>query len=103
MKKSDTLSIGVIGCRIARRHIFVDNTTPPPCRFHYSDQTPNSISAYQFTDWPTIRFDDLLPEESEIVKAAIKRLPPKEAYDRVFRIRRAFQVRLTQTTNIPPT
>ena len=38
------------------------------------------------------RFDDLLPEESETVQTAIKRLPPKEAYDRVFRIRRAFQV-----------
>ena len=39
------------------------------------------------------RYDDLLPEESETVQKAIKRLPPKEAYDRVFRIRRAFQVR----------
>jgi hypothetical protein len=42
-----------------------------------------------------IRFDDLIPEESENVQKAIKRLPAKEAYDRVFRIRRAFQVRLT--------
>lgn len=41
----------------------------------------------------TIRFDDLLPEESDTVQTAIKRLPPKEAYDRIFRIRRAFQVR----------
>ena len=39
------------------------------------------------------RFDDLIPEESENVQKAIKRLPAKEAYDRVFRIRRAFQVR----------
>ncbi|KAI5306123.1 Cytochrome b-c1 complex subunit 7, partial [Ascosphaera atra] len=35
--------------------------------------------------------DDLLPEESETVQLALKRLPPKEAYDRVYRIRRAFQ------------
>lgn len=41
------------------------------------------------------RFDDLIPEESENVQKAIKRLPAKEAYDRVFRIRRAFQVRPT--------
>lgn len=41
-----------------------------------------------------LRFDDLIPEESDVVQTAIKRLPPKEAYDRVFRIRRAFQVRL---------
>lgn len=43
----------------------------------------------------TTRFDDLIPEESDAVQSAIKRLPPKEAYDRVFRIRRAFQVRST--------
>ena len=40
------------------------------------------------------RADDLIPEESETVLLALKRLPPKEAYDRVFRMRRAFQVRL---------
>ena len=39
------------------------------------------------------RSDDLIPEENELVMKAIRRLPPKEAYDRVFRIRRAFQVR----------
>ena len=38
------------------------------------------------------RADDLIPEESETVLLALKRLPPKEAYDRVFRLRRAFQV-----------
>lgn len=39
------------------------------------------------------RADDLLPEESEEVLLALKRLPQKEAYDRVFRLRRAVQVR----------
>lgn len=38
------------------------------------------------------RADDLIPEESETVLLALKRLPEKEAYDRVFRLRRAFQV-----------
>ncbi|KAI5203372.1 ubiquinol-cytochrome c reductase complex 14 kDa protein [Aureobasidium subglaciale] len=38
-----------------------------------------------------LRADDLIPEESETVLLALKRLPPKEAYDRVFRMRRAFQ------------
>ncbi|KAI9752603.1 MAG: hypothetical protein M4579_005551 [Chaenotheca gracillima] len=38
-----------------------------------------------------LRYDDLIPEESETVQLALKRLPPKEAYDRVFRLRRAFQ------------
>jgi len=40
------------------------------------------------------RYDDLIPEESETVLLALKRLPPKEAYDRVFRLRRAFQCSL---------
>jgi ubiquinol-cytochrome c reductase subunit 7 len=40
------------------------------------------------------RADDLIPEESQVVQKAIKRLPAKEAYDRVFRLRRAFQVRI---------
>ncbi len=39
-----------------------------------------------------LRFEDLLPEENEVTQLALKRLPPKEAYDRVFRLRRAFQV-----------
>jgi hypothetical protein len=40
-----------------------------------------------------VRLDDLIPEEDEVVQLALKRLPPKEAYDRMFRMRRAFQVR----------
>lgn len=50
-----------------------------------------------------IRSDDLIPEESDVVQTAIKRLPPKEAYDRVFRIRRAFQVRLRPDRSRPST
>ncbi|KAK4942106.1 Cytochrome b-c1 complex subunit 7, mitochondrial [Elasticomyces elasticus] len=38
-----------------------------------------------------LKADDLIPEENDIVQLALKRLPPKEAYDRVFRLRRAFQ------------
>jgi ubiquinol-cytochrome c reductase subunit 7 len=38
------------------------------------------------------RADDLLPEENDVVQTALKRLRPQEAYDRVFRLRRAFQV-----------
>merc|ERR1712039_555604 len=41
-----------------------------------------------------LRADDLIPEEDEIVQQALKRLSPKEAYDRVFRLRRAFQCSL---------
>ncbi|KAF2161681.1 hypothetical protein M409DRAFT_28078 [Zasmidium cellare ATCC 36951] len=41
-----------------------------------------------------LRADDLIPEESPQVQLALKRLSPKEAYDRVFRMRRAFQCSL---------
>lgn len=47
----------------------------------------------ELTVWNSSRCDDLIPEENDTVQTAIKRLPSKEAYDRVFRIRRAFQVR----------
>ncbi|MCJ1473051.1 Cytochrome b-c1 complex subunit 7 [Lambiella insularis] len=41
-----------------------------------------------------LKADDLIPEESDTVLLALKRLPPKEQYDRVFRLRRAFQCSL---------
>jgi len=41
-----------------------------------------------------LRSDDLIPEESETVLLALKRLTPKESYDRVYRLRRAFQCSL---------
>ena len=41
-----------------------------------------------------LRADDLLPEENETTLLALQRLNQQEAYDRVFRIRRAMQVRL---------
>ncbi|KAI0885619.1 14 kDa subunit of cytochrome bd ubiquinol oxidase [Annulohypoxylon maeteangense] len=42
-----------------------------------------------------LRADDLICEEDERVIKALKRLPPKEAYDRVYRLRRAFQCSCT--------
>ncbi|KAG9255806.1 cytochrome b-c1 complex subunit 7 [Emericellopsis atlantica] len=38
-----------------------------------------------------LRYDDLYEEEREAVQIALKRLSPKEAYERVYRIRRAAQ------------
>jgi hypothetical protein len=63
-----------------------DAVVPIPATVNISPSTPETNHAIS-------RFDDLIPEESENVQKAIKRLPAKEAYDRVFRIRRAFQVR----------
>ena len=44
-----------------------------------------------------LRADDLLPEENDTVQTALKRLQPKEAYDRVFRLRRAFQLSMSHS------
>ncbi|PWW78957.1 14 kDa subunit of cytochrome bd ubiquinol oxidase [Tuber magnatum] len=41
--------------------------------------------------------DDLIAEENEVVQEALKRLPPKVAYDRVYRLRRAVQCSLAHT------
>lgn len=38
------------------------------------------------------RADDIIMEENDVVQLALKRLSPKEAYDRVYRLRRALQV-----------
>ncbi|CCA71584.1 probable ubiquinol--cytochrome-c reductase [Serendipita indica DSM 11827] len=38
-----------------------------------------------------LRYDDLISEEREDVQKALSRLPDKESYDRVYRMRRAFQ------------
>ncbi|PVF97299.1 putative ubiquinol--cytochrome-c reductase [Serendipita vermifera] len=38
-----------------------------------------------------LRYDDLLIEERDDVQRALNRLPEREAYDRVYRLRRAFQ------------
>ncbi|KAI1494960.1 cytochrome b-c1 complex subunit 7 [Biscogniauxia mediterranea] len=38
-----------------------------------------------------LKYDDLILEEDEDVLKAVQRLSPKESYDRVYRIRRAYQ------------
>ena len=43
-----------------------------------------------------LRADDLLTEEDETNLLAIKRLSPKENYDRIYRLRRATQLSLRQ-------
>ncbi|KXJ90795.1 cytochrome b-c1 complex subunit 7 [Microdochium bolleyi] len=42
-----------------------------------------------------LRADDLIVEENEEVILALKRLPPQDSYDRVYRLRRAFQCSIT--------
>ncbi|KAI0595899.1 cytochrome b-c1 complex subunit 7 [Biscogniauxia sp. FL1348] len=38
-----------------------------------------------------LKYDDLILEENEDVLKAVQRLSPKDSYDRVYRIRRAYQ------------
>ncbi|CBX92217.1 hypothetical protein IAQ61_000395 [Plenodomus lingam] len=42
-----------------------------------------------------LKADDLLPEENSVVQIALNRLGPQEAYDRVFRLRRAIQLSMS--------
>ncbi|KAF1834976.1 hypothetical protein BDW02DRAFT_647236 [Decorospora gaudefroyi] len=42
-----------------------------------------------------LRADDLIPEENDVIQTALKRLSPQEAYDRVFRLRRAMQLSMS--------
>ncbi|KAJ3292474.1 hypothetical protein HK104_005282 [Borealophlyctis nickersoniae] len=44
-----------------------------------------------------LRFDDLIPEETPVVQEALRRLPPREYYDRLFRFRRALNLSANQT------
>lgn len=66
---------------IGERNCFVDMGCPDPDAL-LTHARPN-------------RYDDLIPEENDTVQLALRRLPPKEAYDRVYRLRRAFQVRIS--------
>ncbi|KAJ3148456.1 Cytochrome b-c1 complex subunit 7 [Geranomyces variabilis] len=43
-------------------------------------------------------YDDLIPEENELVQAALSRLTPKQHHDRVFRHRRAINLSGQQIT-----
>ncbi|TPX67708.1 hypothetical protein SpCBS45565_g03596 [Spizellomyces sp. 'palustris'] len=47
--------------------------------------------------WLGLRYDDLIPEENEVVQGALNRLPPKEFHDRVFRQRRAINLSAQQS------
>ncbi|KAJ3097927.1 DEAD-box type RNA helicase [Phlyctochytrium planicorne] len=44
-----------------------------------------------------LRFDDLIPDETEVVQEAIRRLPPREFQDRIFRFRRALNLSVAQS------
>lgn len=54
------------------------------------------LSGRTLTTPPPNSADDLISEENEDVLTALKRLPPRQSYDRVFRIRRATQLSLQQ-------
>ncbi|KAK9760655.1 Cytochrome b-c1 complex subunit 7 [Basidiobolus ranarum] len=44
-----------------------------------------------------LRYDDIIAEESDTVREALRRLPEKEAYDRAYRLRVAMQCSLSHT------
>ncbi|KAF9346481.1 Cytochrome b-c1 complex subunit 7 [Mortierella sp. AD094] len=44
-----------------------------------------------------LRYDDVLREETDIIREAVNRLPEEESYERVFRMKTAFQYSLSHT------
>ncbi|KAI8927983.1 cytochrome b-c1 complex subunit 7 [Entophlyctis helioformis] len=44
-----------------------------------------------------LRFDDLVPDESDLVQEALRRLPPREFQDRHFRFKRALNLSMLKT------
>ncbi|KAI1313034.1 Cytochrome b-c1 complex subunit 7 [Mortierella claussenii] len=44
-----------------------------------------------------LRYDDILREETDIIREAVNRLPDNESYERVFRMKTAFQYSLSHT------
>jgi len=48
-----------------------------------------------------LRYDDILREETDIIREAINRLPEEELYGRVFRMKQGFQYSLSHTIATP--
>ncbi|KAF9550005.1 Cytochrome b-c1 complex subunit 7 [Mortierella hygrophila] len=44
-----------------------------------------------------LRYDDVLREETDIIREAVNRLPDNEGYERVYRMKVAFQYSLSHT------
>jgi len=44
-----------------------------------------------------LRYDDVLREETDIIREAVNRLPENEGYERMFRMKTAFQYSLSHT------
>ncbi|KAF9283252.1 Cytochrome b-c1 complex subunit 7 [Mortierella alpina] len=44
-----------------------------------------------------LRYDDVLREETDIIREAVNRLPDNEGYERVYRMKCAFQYSLSHT------
>ncbi|KAF9920628.1 Cytochrome b-c1 complex subunit 7 [Linnemannia zychae] len=44
-----------------------------------------------------LRYDDILREETDIIREAVNRLPDNEGYERVYRMKQAFQYSLSHT------
>ncbi|KAF9344099.1 Cytochrome b-c1 complex subunit 7, partial [Mortierella sp. NVP85] len=48
-----------------------------------------------------LRYDDILREETDIIREAINRLPEEELYGRVYRMKQGFQYSLSHTIATP--
>ncbi len=59
----------------------------------------HELPVYLFSFAVTIglRYDDVLREETDIIREAVNRLPDNEGYERVYRMKCAFQYSLSHT------
>lgn len=58
------------------------------------------LSVHSIASFPSyvgLRYDDILREETDIIREAINRLPENELYERVFRMKTACQYSLSHT------
>ncbi|KAJ3136737.1 Cytochrome b-c1 complex subunit 7 [Physocladia obscura] len=69
-----------------------------------SIRASNAVTA--FSEWHAsamghralgLKLDDLIPDEGPIVQEAVRRLPPAEQQERLFRYRRAYQLSTIQS------
>lgn len=60
--------------------------------------SPARYRAHQATNYRIgLLSDDIITDEIDIVREALKRLPDQAAFDRTFRLRRAMQLQLTNS------
>lgn len=67
------------------------------CHYPIPNPSLSSCTSLIFLFVAGLRYDDVLREETDIIREAIHRLPENEGYERVYRMKCAFQYSLSHT------